>query len=149
MEQQMASLQQLKLISAKRQQSVDPTQFRRFKLAGRLDDQIALAQAMLEQRTYTKERVRSVRDASGVRTSVQVHTRVKPWWWVMENGKLALSIRYGSRVIALSPKSNAIECASLNDVVQALATVKAVVEAGELDAAITAVSEKVRAGFKA
>jgi hypothetical protein len=149
MEQQMASLQQLKLISAKRQQSVDPTQFRRFKLAGRLDDQIALAQAMLEQRTYTKERVRSVRDASGMRTSVQVHTRVKPWWWVMENGKLALSIRYGSRVIALSPKSNAIECASLNDVVQALATVKAVVEAGELDAAITAVSEKVRAGFKA
>jgi len=145
----MASLQQLKLISAKRQQSVDPTQFRRFKLAGRLEDQIALAQAMLEQRTYTKERVRSVRDASGVRTSVQVHTRVKPWWWVMENGKLALSIRYGSRVIALSPKSNAIECASLNDVVQALATVKAVVEAGELDAAITAVSEKVRAGFKA
>ncbi|NCV32735.1 MAG: hypothetical protein EB036_14030 [Betaproteobacteria bacterium] len=149
MEQQMASLQQLKLISAKRQQSVDPTQFRRFKLAGRLEDQIALAQAMLEQRTYTKERVRSVRDASGMRTSVQVHTRVKPWWWVMENGKLALSIRYGSRVIALSPKSNAIECASLNDVVQALATVKAVVEAGELDAAITAVSEKVRAGFKA
>ncbi len=145
----MASLQQLKLISAKRQQSVDPTQFRRFKLAGRLEDQIALAQAMLEQRTYTKERVRSVRDASGMRTSVQVHTRVKPWWWVMENGKLALSIRYGSRVIALSPKSNAIECASLNDVVQALATVKAVVEAGELDAAITAVSEKVRAGFKA
>ena len=144
----MASLQQLKLISAKRQQSVDPTQFRRFKLAGRLDDQIALAQAMLEQRTYTKERVRSVRDASGMRSSVQVHTRVKPWWWVMENGKLALSIRYGSRVIALSPKSNAIECASLNDVVQALATVKAVVEAGELDAAITAVSEKVRAGFK-
>ena len=144
----MASLQQLKLISAKRQQSVDPTQFRRFKLAGRLDDQIALAQAMLEQRTYTKERVRSVRDASGMRTSVQVHTRVKPWWWVMENGKLALSIRYGSRVIALSPKSNAIECASLKDVVQALATVKAVVEAGELDAAITAVSEKVRAGFK-
>jgi len=149
MEQQMASLQQLKLISAKRQQSVDPTQFRRFKLAGRLDDQIALAQAMLERRTYTKERVRSVRDASGMRSSVQVHTRVKPWWWVMENGKLALSIRYGSRVIALSPKSNAIECASLNDVVQALATVKAVVEAGELDAAITAVSEKVRAGFKA
>ena len=149
MEQQMASLQQLKLISAKRQQSVDPTQFRRFKLAGRLEDQIALAQAMLEQRTYTKERVRSVRDASGMRTSVQVHTRVKPWWWVMENGKLALSIRYGSRVIALSPKSNAIECASLKDVVQALATVKAVVEAGELDAAITAVSEKVRAGFKA
>ena len=145
----MASLQQLKLISAKRQQSVDPTQLRRFKLAGRLEDQIALAQAMLEQRTYTKERVRNVRDASGVRTSVQVHTRVKPWWWVMENGKLALSIRYGSRVIALSPKSNAIECASLKDVVQALATVKAVVEAGELDAAITAVSEKVRAGFKA
>jgi len=149
MEQLMASLQQLKLISAKRQQSVDPTQFRRFKLAGRLEDQIALAQAMLERRTYTKERVRSVRDASGMRSSVQVHTRVKPWWWVMENGKLALSIRYGSRVIALSPKSNAIECASLNDVVQALATVKAVVEAGELDAAITAVSEKVRAGFKA
>jgi hypothetical protein len=146
-EQQVAALQGLKLISAKRKTALSPIQHRRNKLMGRIDEQIDLAQATLEQRIYVKQRHRSVKDEHGIRSTIATQVRVKQWWFEQEGGKLALFIRYGSKIIALSPKSNAVECAALTDVLQALKVVKAAVEAGELDAQITAASEKLREGF--
>ncbi|NDB99712.1 MAG: hypothetical protein EBZ84_12765 [Betaproteobacteria bacterium] len=146
-EQQVAALQGLKLISAKRQVQTNPLLYRRSKLVSRIDEQILLAQAAIEQRTYTKSRARSVKDEHGFRSTIQTQVRVKQWWFD-NNGKLALTIRYGSRVIALSPKSNAVECATLKDVVAALQVIRAAVEGGELDAQITQASERLREGFK-
>ena len=143
----MAALQGLKLITAKRQTAINPVQFRRNKLSLRVQEQIALAQAAVEQRTYTKQRHRRVKDSSGFRNTITTQVRVKQWWWTQDNGKLALSIRYGSKIIALSPKCNAVECSTLTDVVAALTTIKAAVDAGELDAQIAAASEKLREGF--
>jgi hypothetical protein len=144
----VAALQGLKLITAKRETATNPVLFRRNKMIGRLKEQIELAQAALEQRTYTKQRLRSVKDESGVRSTVATQVRVKQWWFEQEGGKFALFIRYGSKVIPLSPKSNAVECASVKDVLSALQVVKSAVEAGELDAQITAASERLREGFK-
>ena len=143
----MAALQGLKLITAKRQTAINPVQFRRYKLSQRVQEQIALAQAAVEQRIYVKQRQRSVKDSSGIRNTITTLVRVKQWWWTQDNGKLALSIRYGSKIIALSPKCNAVECSTLTDVVAALTTIKAAVDAGELDAQIAAASEKLREGF--
>ena len=143
----MAALQGLKLITAKRQTAINPVQFRRNKLSQRVQEQIALAQASLEQRIYVKQRQRSVKDSSGIRNTITTQVRVKQWWWTQDNGKLALSIRYGSKIIALSAKCNAVECSTLADVVAALTTIKAAVDAGELDAQIAAASEKLREGF--
>ncbi|NCW32956.1 MAG: hypothetical protein EBV92_06810 [Betaproteobacteria bacterium] len=64
-EQQVAALQGLKLISAKRQVQTNPLLYRRSKLVSRIDEQILLAQAAIEQRTYTKQRARSVKDEHG------------------------------------------------------------------------------------
>lgn len=143
----MAALQGLKLITAKRQTAINPVQFRRNKLSQRVQEQIALAQAAVEQRIYVKQRQRSVKDSSGIRNTITTQVRVKQWWWTQDNGKFALSIRYGSKIIALSPKCNAVECSTLTDVVAALTTIKAAVDAGELDAQIAAASEKLREGF--
>ena len=143
----MAALQGLKLITAKRQTAINPVQFRRNKLSQRVQEQIALAQAAVEQRIYVKQRQRSVKDSSGIRNTITTQVRVKQWWWTQDNGKLALSIRYGSKIIALSPKCNSVECSTLTDVVAALTTIKAAVDAGELDAQIAAASEKLREGF--
>ncbi len=144
----MGSLQGLKLIAAKRESTNNPVIVRRHKMIGRLNEQIELAQATLEQRAYIKQRLRSVKDQSGVRSTVATQVRVKQWWSEQDNGKLALFIRYGSRVIALSAKSNAVECASVKDVLAALQVVKSAVEAGELDAQIGAASDRLREGFK-
>jgi biotin carboxylase len=100
----VAALQGLKLITAKRQTAINPVQFRRNKLSQRVQEQIALAQAAVEQRIYVKQRQRSVKDSSGIRNTITTQVRVKQWWWTQDNGKLALSIRYGSKIIALSPK---------------------------------------------
>jgi hypothetical protein len=144
----VGSLQGLKLITAKRESTNNPVIVRRHKMIGRLNEQIELAQATLEQRAYIKQRLRSVKDQSGVRSTVATQVRVKQWWSEQDNGKLALFIRYGSKIIALSAKSNAVECASVKDVLAALQVVKSAVEAGELDAQIGAASDRLRDGFK-
>ena len=78
---------------------------------------------------------------------MQVSKRVKQWWFVSENGKLALSIRYGSRLIELAKGKFAVEIAGDKDLIPTLDLIKNAVLAGELDSAIDAASNKVREGF--
>ena len=58
-------------------------------------------------------------------------------------------MRYGSKVIELARGKTAVEVTTLDELVSALATIKAAVEAGELDAQIQAASSQLREGFKA
>ena len=144
----MATLAGLKLISAKKTNTASPVQQRRNKLMKKIHQQIELAKAQANGQHYAQRRYRTVKGADGSRTSVEVETAVRQWWWQQDNGKLALSIRYGSKLIALSPKANAIECANYDELTAALATIRAAVEAGELDAQIEAASVKLREGFR-
>ena len=142
----MAALTALKLVNAKN--SISPTQFRRNKLSKKLWEQIELAKAVATGGQYSKRRFKTFKGADGSRASVEVETTVRPWWWAQDNGRLALSVRYGTRVIALTPKSNAVECADLSELTAALTTIRQAVDAGELDAQIEAASAKLREGFK-
>jgi hypothetical protein len=76
-----------------------------------------------------------------------VPKRIKPWWFVGENGKVCISIRYGAKVIAITPKANAIEVNSPAALIEALETVGTAVQAGELDSQIEAVSGQIRSAF--
>jgi len=144
----MATLTALKLISAKKTNTASPTQQRRNKLCKKIFQQIELAKAVASGQHFAVRRFRTVKGEDGSRTSVEVETAVRQWWWQQENGKLALSIRYGSKVIALSAKSNAVECANYEELTAALATIRTAVEAGELDAQIETASTKLRDGFR-
>jgi len=73
--------------------------------------------------------------------------RMKQWWFTADNGKLALTVRYGAKVLELVKGKNAIEVASASELVKTLEVVKAATVAGELDAAIEAASAKLRDGF--
>ena len=66
-----------------------------------------------------------------------------------ENGKIAFSVRYGTTVIALNAKgANAIEVASMTELVNALTVIQDAVVAGELDAQLVSAGAKLREGFK-
>lgn len=143
----MATLTALKMISAKKSHTATPAQQRRNKLGKKIHQQIELAKALSSGEHYAVRRFRTVKGADGSRVSVEVETAVRQWWWQQDNGKLALSIRYGSKVIALTPKANAVECANLEELTAALATIRAAVDAGELDTQIEAASVKLRDGF--
>ena len=73
--------------------------------------------------------------------------RVKQWWFTTDTGKLAISVRYGSKVLELAPKKYSVEVASERDLIKTLDTIKTALANGELDAAIDAVAKKLRAGF--
>lgn len=143
----MATLAALKLITAKQSTQISPIQQRRNKLLKKIGDQIALVTATINGEHYTQRRFRTVTNEHGDRVSVEVPKRVRAWWWQQDNGKFALSIKYGSKTVPLSAKANAVECATLQDVSDALQLVKNAVQAGELDAQIETASAKLREGF--
>ncbi|NBO05381.1 MAG: hypothetical protein EBV16_14570, partial [Betaproteobacteria bacterium] len=88
-----------------------------------------------------------VEQDTGLRKQIQVNKRIRPWWFTTDNGRLALSVRYGSKVLELAKGKFSIELASEKDLVTTLELIKAAVLQGELDTAITAASTKLRAGF--
>ena len=143
----MSTLSTLKLTAAKRSNGVSPQAHRRLKLTRKIDDQIALAQAMSKGGTYTTSRYRTVRDDDGGTRSVEVHKRVRPWWFPTESGKIALSIRYGARVVEIAKGKSAIEVTTGDELINALTVVRKAVESGELDNQIETASIKLREGF--
>ena len=92
---------------------------------------------------------RSIKDKeTGVRKQVEVPKRIKPWWFQTEEGKVCVSIRYGSWIIELAKGKPSIQVDSGDDLVKALETVKIAVEAGDLDAQIENASGSLKAGFR-
>ncbi len=140
-------LQSLKVTAAKKSLGNNPQAFRRMKLARKLWEQIQLARAQAEGTQFTLTRFRTVTGEDGLRRSVEVPRRVRAWWWITENNKLALNIRYGARKIEITKGKAAVEMASITELVPTLELIKQAVEAGELDAQIEAASVKLREGF--
>lgn len=124
-----------------------PVVQRRNKLGKKLWEQIQLAQAHLAGKQFTTTRFQTVRDEDGVRRSVEVPKRVRAWWWNSDNGKIALNVRYGARVVELAKGKSTIEVAAPTDLIPTLELIKKAVEAGELDTQIETASIKLREGF--
>lgn len=140
----------LKLVSAKRSAGTDPVINRRHKLCQRVREQIALATALKAGDTFTGKRLRRVRDeVTGLTQVVEVATKVKEWWF-FNGGKVCVQLRYGSKVVSLTPKGdkNSIEVADADEMIAVLNKLEQAISAGELDAQIQAASDSVRAKFK-
>jgi hypothetical protein len=143
----MATLASLKLVAAKKPTNQSPTVNRRNKLCAKLQEQILLATAHNDGGSYAPTRLKTATNAAGERVQVTHVKRIKPWWFVSENGKVCISIRYGAKLIELAKGKTAIEISSQTALVEALETVKAAVQAGELDAQIEQASATLREGF--
>ena len=143
----MSTLSKLKLVSVTAERN-SPMVQRRNKLTARIDHQIAYAKATIAGDTYAAKRVKFVQDGeSGARKQVELSMRVKPWWFTGPNGKVVLALRYGAKPIEIVKGKNAIEVASMDDLVVTLELIKVAVLAGELDAQIDQASGSLRAGF--
>ena len=144
----MATLASLKLSGAVKPTHVPAVQLRRNKLAKRLWEQIELARAQQAGTTFAPTRLRSVRDTeTGIRRQVETNKRVKPWWFTADNGKLALSVRYGAKLLELAKGKWAVEVGAEKELVPVLEVLKTAVLDGELDTAIESASNKLRSAF--
>jgi hypothetical protein len=143
------ALASLKFVSAKRFVGTnDPVQFRRQKMLRKLDEQIAAATALAEGRSYSANRVQRIRDReTGESRIVETSRSIRQWWFLSESGKVAVQLKYGSKVIMLSKNRNAVEVNNPSELLAVLQTLKTAVSQGELDNEIAIAADMVRARF--
>lgn len=145
----MNTLAKLKLVVSKRHQTVSPVVHRRNKLIAKLHEQIELCEAQQAGKTYAPTRLKTFTNKqTGERMTVEATKRVKEWFWIGDNGKINLAIKYGAKTLPLSNKgANAIEIKDGNELIATLKELKIATANGELDEAITKVSNATREAF--
>ena len=112
----MSALNTLKFVSAKRPQSAPQIVQRRNKLSNQLHEQIELARCQADGKTYAPSRLRSIKDKhTGERKLVDSVKHVKQWWFVADNGRVCLQVRYGTRVLELAKGKNCIDVGTVAD----------------------------------
>ena len=149
MDEIMSALNSLKFVSAKRPNQIPEIQVRRNKMSNRLWSQIQLATALQKGENYTEKRFRTVRDKhTGESKQVELNKRVRQMWFVGENGKVCLQVKYGSRALEFAKGKNAIEVNSADELINALTTLKNAIELGELDSQLNLAADAVKERFK-
>ena len=130
----MELLKTLKLVKYERTGQIDAVELRRHKLIMKINEQIDLA---TNANTKVSERF-VVKDNEGDEKETSVENRVLRWWQIGMNGKIKLTIRYGSRVLEFAKGMDAVELASTDELVPVLEQFKAAAERGEMDDMIAA-----------
>ena len=145
----MSTLNSLKLVASKKHQSVAPIVIRRNKLIAKLHEQLELCEAKRSGNTYAPKRLKTFTDKhSGERKTIETIKRVKEWFWVGDNGKINLAVKYGAKTLPLNKKgANAIELGNADELVATIKSLKSAVANGELDDAINEVSTATRKAF--
>lgn len=141
----MSALNELKFVAAKRNTSVSPIVTRRNKLLKKLFEQEAVVKAELEGTTYKPVKLKTVKNADGTSSTIEVTKRVKRWAYTGEDGKLYLVVFYGNKLIEFAKGKQAIEVGDVAGLLNTLAVIKEAVAAGELDAQIESVAGAVKA----
>ena len=145
----MSALNTLKFVSAKKPTHLAPIEIRRRKLSSKLWSQIQLANALNNGDSYTEKKFRTFKDRqTGETRSVEVLKRIRQMWFVNENGKVCVQIKYGSKILEFSKGKNAIEVSSGEELITALNTLKTAVECGELDSQLNLAADSVKEKFK-
>lgn len=143
------ALSNLKLVNAKRQNTVDPVQFRRNKLNEKLKVQIAMAEALSRGETFSQKRIKRVTDGNtGVTSLIEVQKRVKTWWFTnADTKKVAIQLFYGNKVIDLAKGKNAVEVSNGDELIATLTKLQDAVLDGSLDSQIELAADSVKARF--
>lgn len=131
----MSVLAKLNLKTVQRVIQKDPVVARRDKLLGGIAEQKLVLDAMALGTTYEVKAKRWRNNETGERVLVEVNKRIRPWFFEQDNGWY-VQCRYGSRVLSISGKSNAVFVNKLEEVAAVLDAFAAAAASGELDRAV-------------
>jgi hypothetical protein len=137
----MKHLSKLKIVAAQQQRALTKIEQRRAKLIEKLEEQYALAEALISGGRYEPLRKVWHTNSVGERVRIERPKRLRPWYWLNAAGCF-FSVYYGSKIIKLEGEMTAI---SIEDRSELPAIIQAVIDAvreGELDVAIEEVAEK-------
>lgn len=104
---------------------------------------------LASSRDINKHLIGYTNKQTGERMTVDTVKRVRQWFYISPEGKINLTLKYGSKVLPLNKKgANAIELATGDELIATLKNLQAAVLNGDLDEAINEVSEMTRNSFK-
>ena len=144
----MTIIASLKVTNADRPRQQPVIVQRRNKLINALHDQLELARAEAEGREYLKTRRRHVKNpVTGEYAEAMVSRRPRAWFWTADDGKVYISLRYGTRVIEIAKGKSAIEVGEKRQLVPVIEALKQAVAAGEVDQQLTTAGAEVSSRF--
>lgn len=139
----MSILSELKAVSVVRPKSQPSIVIRRNKLISKLHDQLQCVQAKIKGEEFIQTKYVSLKKDNGERVELAKQKRLKPWWFVSENGHLTFELKYGSKRIEIAKGKTGIEASSLSELEKAVETLKKAVAEGELDESLNAVADVI------
>lgn len=144
-----ATLIHLNFSTARKPRRMPDIVLRRNKISKQIWEQIELAKSRASGTAITITRLKQSRDpVTGATVQYNVPKRIKAWWFTTDAGDLALSIRYGKKLIELAPGKPSILVPKFSELVPLLELIKTAVLAGELDAQLEAAALTLKNGFR-
>jgi hypothetical protein len=137
----MGVLDKIKLVEMTRKVKASAEQQRRAKLIEQLQEQLKMAEAMLNGTVYERTKSTWDKDAEGNRVRLQKPVRVRAWWEVTGN-VVQFGLRYGAVPLQVQPGKSAVEVTKLAELPAVIKLLITAAEAGEMDAAIAGVMTK-------
>lgn len=144
----MTIISKLNLVVTKRVTNTNPIFSKRNKLLAKIDEQIELAIAKKEGRTYAPTKLKTfINNETGETKTIETPKRLREWYWLNEEGKIVLTVKYGSKTLELIKGKNAIEVTTQEEVINTYKLLKEAITNGELDEAIKLVSNMTKKNF--
>ena len=141
MEKNMSILAKLTLTSVTKSNKADPIVSRRERLIDKLKEQIKVFEEMKQGSVYCRTKEVSRFDEDGNKITSVIEQKVKPFFFEQDNGWY-VQCRYGSRVMNIYNKHNAVFVNNFNDIEQILNKFIEATKQGEFDKIIASLLMK-------
>lgn len=139
-------LQSLKVSNIRRTVERSPAQMRRIKLVSSIVEQCTAARAKLNGETYRVKAMRRIRNkVTGESVVVEREKRFRPCWWIAEDGKHYLEVRYGWKQLEITKGKCTIEVGDASNLIPTLEVLRDAAMVGEFDDQLNSVAPRVKA----
>jgi hypothetical protein len=138
-------LQTLKVSNVRRVVERSPAQVRRMKLVSSIIEQHTAAKAKLNGETYRVKVLRRIRNkVTGDSVIAEREKRFRPCWWIAEDGKHYLEVRYGWKQLEIAKGKSTIEVGDATNLLATLEILRDAAMVGEFDDQLATVATRVK-----
>ena len=135
----MAHLDTLNIVVKPNLRPVSAEDQKRHKLIIKLQEQLSMAEAELSGNSYRRMKWITQTNEQGQAERIQRPVRVKQWWFKDRAGNVVFALKYGAKPILISKDKSAVQVGSTAELPVVINTLIQAVNAGELDAQLSAI----------
>jgi len=138
----MAHLDTLNIVVKPNLRPVSAEDQKRHKLIIKLQEQLSMAEAELSGNSYRRMKWITQTNEQGLAERIQRPVRVKQWWMKDRTGNVVFALKYGAKPILISKDKSAVQVNSTAELPAVINTLIQAVNAGELDAQLSAIQSE-------